>query len=664
LRRADLLCLLLALLDPSEVPEVQDEATFALSNLARDYATKSAIRKAGGIRALVVLLESQDPDVKKNAALALTSMLEDFASRLEVRQFNGLASLLELLASEFREIQENALTSLIRCAEDQGNRVEIRKLNGILRMIDFLNQDTSGLQHLTLLCLANCLEDPETGNIFHELGGTAALVKMADSEDVRLKRHADLALARAARNEKNQSYIREAGALPILMAHLSHADAGVISHAAMTLVNLAKNEINQLELSKAGAVEVLIQHLSHEDLDVNRQCVAALSSLFSIAAMRAEVVKLQGVHSLAMVLQKSDVKIQATSALALARCLQDEECRIAFSREPAGAGLSRLIDLLGSKDIYVCRNASYAIANAAQYDLCAKYWLQNTLSDRNFISDNFYDFGAAGPNPDPQHPFPSIEELQSLPVDKRREVLLIDTAHDGYLNALVQLAGSGPLSARTPRQQLRQIASIVSQVMGGPVDPTRLQDMAYKFKITELKMKLHSNVIPLGQITQGTFYHRALLFKFICDKLGLTPCTLVRGEYGRAWTIVDPTRQNLKVARAQTPTPAAVPAPTAPAATKPEKPTSASRNRHAQAAANSNKQDAENATASGGMAGAATATPSTSAIPATIVPVSVPQPVDDDESYLVEECIVDLMFEPGRLLPLGSPEAESYQRFT
>jgi Armadillo/beta-catenin-like repeat len=40
-------------------------------------SNKADIRKSGGIRALVKLLDSVDPDVKKSAALALSSLLDD-----------------------------------------------------------------------------------------------------------------------------------------------------------------------------------------------------------------------------------------------------------------------------------------------------------------------------------------------------------------------------------------------------------------------------------------------------------------------------------------------------------------------------------------------------------------------------------------------------------
>lgn len=101
--------------------------------------------------------------------------------------------------------------------------------------------------------------------------------------------------------------------------------------------------------------------------------------------------------------------------------------------------------------------------------------------------------------------------------------------------------------------------------MGGSVLKDEITSFSYELHISDLKRELSSNVIPIGKIKQGIYYHRALLFKvssschgnivefrlspivflFWCyfyyvyvqvlaDSIGL-PCTLVRGDYGRAW---------------------------------------------------------------------------------------------------------------------------------
>ncbi|KAJ3229327.1 Armadillo repeat-containing protein 3 [Chytriomyces hyalinus] len=633
MRKKELLETLVSLLAVEEPPEVQDEAAFAISNLAKDFALKSEIRKAGGIKALVKLLPVHDPDVKKNTALALSSLLEDFTNRSEIRYVNGLAPLLELLGAEFPEIQENTLMSLILCAEDQSNRVEIRRANGIKRLIDMLGQDVPELHQWTLLCLSKCLEDSETVNIFPEIGGLPPVMKMLSSEDVRAKRNASLVLSKVARNDRNQNFIREAGALQVLISNLNHPDPGTVSHAALALGALAKTEINQLELNKAGAVEIFIKLLAHEDVDICRQSAFALSSLCLNTPNRIDAVKFGGVSSLLSALNKADTSVQASACLALARCMQEGEARLSLAKEKKNESIARLIALVLSKEVTVARNAAYALSNASQHDLAAKYWLQNELSAANIIKSGFYDIGSAGANLDAIKSLPSLAQLSEIPADKRREVLVLDFDRDQKLSQICQAVATS-LDGLSSRQQLRHIAAIVSNVMGGPVEPGALSEFAFKFKMTELKMKAGSNVIPIGQVYMGTFYHRALLFKAICDKIGLGPCQLIRGDYNRAWNIVDIRKQKLSSrGRANS----AVP------------PRNLPPSRDMPVGSNGTSY------AAGGLASSSTVPPLIGFLPSNWTPPSEP------EEFPAEATIVDLMFEPGRLMEISSQEANFYR---
>ena len=57
--------------------------------------------------------------------------------------------------------------------------------------------------------------------------------------------------------------------------------------------------------------------------------------------------------------------------------------------------------------------------------------------------------------------------------------------------------------------------SFVSDKMGGAVDRESLSTFSYELPIGQLKCELNSNIIPIGKIQTGIFYHRALLFKVI-----------------------------------------------------------------------------------------------------------------------------------------------------
>ena len=73
--------------------------------------------------------------------------------------------------------------------------------------------------------------------------------------------------------------------------------------------------------------------------------------------------------------------------------------------------------------------------------------------------------------------------------------------------------------------------------MGGAVDRSSITSFSYELSISELKYELKSNVVPIGQVKSGTFYHRAILFKALADRVAIS-CSLVRGDYNRAWNVV------------------------------------------------------------------------------------------------------------------------------
>eukprot|EP00842_Homolaphlyctis_polyrhiza_P004720 jgi/Hompol1/5249/HPOL_000662-RA len=747
MRRNDLMNALITTLSREDSVEIQDEAAFALANLAKDFSNKADIRKAGGIKALVKLLESQDPDVKKNSAMALSNLLDDFSNRAEIRYVQGIGPLLDLLTSEFREVQENALQSLIRCADDckfmfsnihtNTNRIEIRKLNGIRKLIDMISLDPTETHQLALQCLIGCLEEgSESANALADANGVVPLVRLVQSDESKLKHLAAVALAKASKAERNQHAARDAGALQQLCNNLQSNDVSVVSSSAMALAALAKAEMNQTELYKLNVVDMLFKLLTHDDMEIKREATAALSSLylngrsytvlafslyldtenltlvsatakirakvrgaeFTLAiikllsvedfqtvvnasecllnmaedyANRMEIIKQGGILAMIAALDKPNPKTQASLCLSMARCLQEVDGQIVLAKQPGFKGLAKIVDLLGAKDASVCRNAAYALSNASQYEpnaiaSCNAGALEqlislskegvrksahfaadaidkllnhrnNHLLPENIITEPFYDIGYAGSNLDTIKTFPTLSELQAAPVDKRREVILIDRTQDPALASIISFV-TDTLNGKPQRHQIRIIAAIVSKLMGGTVEPSQASEFGFRFRITELKLKLGCNVIPIGQINQGALYHRALLFKVICDHVGLTPCSLVRGDYNRAWNVVDLKRQTLT-------------------------PKQVSQSKDKSSLPRSKQSAAPSVSAGMGssLIGGVAATSSlqnSSVIENILQSIVLPE---DDLSVIEEPAIVDLMFEPGKLLALGGLEAEHYQ---
>ena len=422
------------------------------------------------------------------------------------------------------------------------------------------------------------------------------------------------------------------------------------------------------------------------------------------APNRSDFIKNNCVAFLLSAIEKTNPFVQSMACLALARCLQDrnllkstlklneiEEAQVIISKVPSNRGILRLIELIGSKEVSVCRHASYSLSNACQLEmnaisacnakalealislardptkntskfaaeatdkilnchLSSKYWLRNTLAHDNILNDGFYDLGSANTSVDAVINFPTLSELQKEAPNKKREIILIDWTNDPSLQAIFHEA-TETLSNKGPQAQLKHIARTVVKYMGGPVDKNQITDFSYKFHISELKLKLNSNIIPIGQISQGTFYHRALLFKCICDRIGLTPCTLVRGDYNRAWNIVDTRKQSLVLKptlQKEQSTTIQSKEKEKKGSIKPKVPPSTPPSKSLGSSANAGNLQSS--------AGASSISTTSGAYQAA--------PVEEEEEHpsLEDTAIIDLMFEPGSILLLGTPAANAYQR--
>ncbi|KAI8906785.1 armadillo-type protein [Gorgonomyces haynaldii] len=614
MKRRDLLQMLIQIVSKEDAVEIQDEAAIAIANVAKDFGNKADIRKAGGVRALVKLLESPDPDVKRSSALALSHLLNDFSNRSEVRSANGLRPLLDMLSSDYPEVQENALNSLLQCTEDHLNAREVHKLGGVRKILDYTAMPQVEHISLALLVLCNLLDEQDAILALMEAQGLQTLVKLVNHDDSKVRQSSCTAIVKSCKNLDAQHTLREIGLLSALGTNLQSSDILVSSSAAAALGASSKNEKTQNEVLKLAVIETLLKQLGHEQNVVRREAMGALAVLCSNSKIRLKfkgldavnvALKLLGdddvqtvvnsidflasfaddvtlkndlikqgvVGSIVQCLDKSDPNILITGLTATGRFALESEGQQAISKLPKA--VSRFVELLSHPNPLVCKASAYCLGNASQYqpnavtacgsgaieqllnlsahlgknsinfagealqkvlkyDVPVKYRLQDRLDSDNQIADGFYDMGHRGTT----NTFPNLPELQKLPVDNRREVILVDSKEDPafleLVNSITQsIQGSSAIEA------VQKIALRVADVMGGPVAPEQLADFQFKFKITELKVKLQSNVIPIGSIEVGTFYHRALLFKAICDRVAISPCTLIRGDYNRAWNIID-----------------------------------------------------------------------------------------------------------------------------
>jgi hypothetical protein len=176
-----------------------------------------------------------------------------------------------------------------------------------------------------------------------------------------------------------------------------------------------------------------------------------------------------------------------------------------------------------------------------EHNSAAKYWCKNNLSDKNIILDGFYDIGFAGNNLRKYKKFPKLEQLATIHPLKGRETIVIDFKTDFGLVAIA-LYCQQKLVNLTPIQQIQTLANIVCKIMGGIQLISDYYTVVCKPEIDAIRKSTHSGIVPLGDIKNGSFQLRALLFKTLCDRLSIAPCSLQRGQEGSAWNVTDLSR--------------------------------------------------------------------------------------------------------------------------
>lgn len=64
----------------------------------------------------------------------------------------------------------------------------------------------------------------------------------------------------------------------------------------------------------------------------------------------------------------------------------------------------------------------------------------------------------------------------------------------------------------------------VADKMGGPIERGQLSSFSWELAMSQLKVELKSNIVPIGKVKFGIHYHRALLFKVHKPLLSCKQC--------------------------------------------------------------------------------------------------------------------------------------------
>lgn len=179
--------------------------------------------------------------------------------------------------------------------------------------------------------------------------------------------------------------------------------------------------------------------------------------------------------------------------------------------------------------------ASGPVASVAQF-------AAGPLGFHHRMDDGFFDVGSLPANGSSEASLPSLRDLATASLDlKSPEVILVNKDQDVRLERFVTAASKIVPPYATIEERAKILALFVSNVFGGVdisdgVGSLDESDSPYaslegisRDSLHSLRTRTKSNIVKLGNVTHGVRRHRAILFKYISDRLEpLLPAALAR----------------------------------------------------------------------------------------------------------------------------------------
>ncbi|XP_004065544.1 armadillo repeat-containing protein 3 [Oryzias latipes] len=572
-------------------PDVKKNSVEVIYNLVQDYKSRLAFHKLGGIPSLLELLKSDFPVIQHLALGTLQCVTTDPDSRRTFREEQGFDRLMDVLSNpDFSDLHAAALQTLSNCLSDSQTVKLVHKSRGLARLLHFLMAPNApGVQSAAVDCLTKVAQSAESLRLLHEEGTEKVLAELLSVDDIGVKTSACQAVAAMSFHPASKDIFRDLGVVPALTQLLRRQSLMLRAAATRALYGLSHgDQLNALSIYNTGGHEILVQQLHEACPKTVASSAATLYNMAAQEAIRSSIVSHGAMQALAEALKSKDTEVLLSSTLCVAELACEEEARAELRR---AGGLEALVRLLHSPHEEVWKNACFAVKVCAsdkpsavemcrlgaleilqemicpesgrnalgglalnsllKSNLSVKYSLMGHLASSDIITCGFYDAGKARTG----QRVLTLEELTQQPLNQHRPVFSVFTGsrkekeekqedeipaeetEDAVLQMLIQEAKESILQLNTEKEQYAALARLVSEAMGGAVAEEELHEFPWMLHLSELKFHLQSNVVPIGLIRKGIYCHRALLFKCLSDCIGLS-CSLIRGDYNRAWNEV------------------------------------------------------------------------------------------------------------------------------
>ncbi|TRZ00312.1 hypothetical protein DNTS_009909 [Danionella cerebrum] len=567
----------------SEFPVIQRFALRTIEMITIDRDTSGAFRNIHGFdRMLEVLATKELSDLHEEALKVICNCLDDSESMLLFQRMGGLEQLLQMVGtSTLAEVQACAVKVVAKMALKNENRKILLEMNIEQTLAGLLALRNERLHMAVCQAVSAVCQNPASRDTFRSLDAIVPIVQLLKNEQSELRWAAAEALANLTNsNDRNAVVICKAEGDKLLVQQLRDSCMGAAVHAASVLTNIASQEELRRSILVNEAIPALVELLDSTDNNVLISATQALASLACDAKARQELRNVGGLPALVHLLKSINADILRNASWAVSVCASDEVTAMALCH----AGALETLQEINLSSHRKNKFSILALQKLLDSNLSLKYSLTGHLSTIDIISDGFYDPGQIKMG----HRVPSLVEISAQEVNQHRATVVVngkppdqfitktsdEPKHDSKMKGkdqkddekknnedetkpnqeivvdkgwslpcdtaflkLVEEAAESVLPLQDEVSMYSALAIFVCDTMGGRVDPEKLHDFLWELHISELKFDACSNIVLIGKIKKGIYCHRALLFKGIADRIGLS-CSLNRGEYNRAWNEV------------------------------------------------------------------------------------------------------------------------------
>ena len=354
--------LLLALLG---VGKAQKPAASALAKLAHENKEiQMEIERAGGIAALLPLLNGLDVDVQVQAACALEEIARDNEeTQNAIAKTGGIGPLLALLASRSGQAQSHGMAALAQLARhNRDNQDAISRMGGIKPLVQHLeaqSEDPDVLSSAACAIMEVAGLNPPNQKAVVDNGGVSQLANlMKNSRSEVVLAEVAGALWSLAADPGISTTIAEASTILPLVHLLGGGDARAHMHASHALASLGlNNRANQVQIT-----QMLIDLLTHGQQEAQERATEALWDLVNLNPKAHEVIAKAGSPAALVELLKAGIPSAKDYALWSLSLSIDAESQAVVHE---CGGVQPLIDQLGDKRVMTQQQAAAALAKLA-----------------------------------------------------------------------------------------------------------------------------------------------------------------------------------------------------------------------------------------------------------------------------------------------------------